>query len=324
MCYLTITLNPALDTTYRVANFRVNETHRTTGCHRQAGGKGINVARVLTDLGQRVMAAGFLAGTNGSAIEADVGAAGITPAFTWLPTGESRMCIAIVDDISGNATEVLETGPVVSDAAVAALSEVVATRAPQAIAVVISGSAPPGMTPAQIASIGKVARANTSCLVVDASGDALQTLLGCRPDLVKPNRPELQTLLAHPLAVGTLPDASTLAPVFARLAPGGQLLVSLGEAGAMLFDGTILIRAWMPLVPIVNPVGCGDALVAGYLTAEMRGDSPGDALRAAVATATAAAMEPFAGHVNPSTIDRFLPQVHLDHLTDSVQGSVSA
>lgn len=314
MSCLTVTLNAAIDATYRVNGFQPGSMHRVTSSHRQAGGKGNNVARILTTLGQQVIATGFLAGVTGSLIEADLRAAGIVPDFVWLATGESRTCHAIVDESSGEATELLEAGPTVTPADAERLIHHVGGLARLADVVVISGSAPPGMSHDQLVSLGQAVRSNTRRLIVDASGETLVALLHARPDTIKPNRAELEPLLSlHHMGQDSR-DSTTLARIRERLAPDGRLLVSLGAEGAVLFDKHAVWRGWPPPLEIVNPVGCGDAMVAGFVCGLLDGEDSQALLCSAVATGSAAALQPFAGQVSLPTIDQLRPQVRTDDL----------
>ncbi len=297
MNILTITLNAAIDATYVVARFEPSATNRVIRKHLMPGGKGNNVARILAARGHSVVASGFLSGTSGAFIEDGLRQEGIEPRFVWLESGESRTCHTVLDQDTGEATEILEAGPAVSEGDCERLLELVTGLATSATVAVISGSAPPGATPEFLERLANVVRAGSSRMVVDSSGQSLVSLLAGRPDMIKPNESELQALMGRP---GTLAEHVAFAQedlIVQRLAPGGQVVISLGNAGATLVSRSGVLRAIAPRVGALNTVGCGDSLLAGFLDGWASGLDDTESLRQAVAFGTAAALQEVAGVV---------------------------
>jgi tagatose 6-phosphate kinase len=293
---LTITLNAAVDATYVLDQFERGGTNRVRRLYRMPGGKGNNVARVLHGLGHDVTATGFLGGDTGAFIEAGLAQAGITPRFAWLEAGSSRTCHTVLDEGSGEATEILEPGPEITtgdgERLLAHLGELLAT----ADAIVISGSAPVGITPAFLERLAALVRKGTSRMIVDSSGQTLVALLSGRPDLIKPNEAEMEALMGRRPA--TLEDQIAFARddlIGQRMAPDARVLISRGQAGALLVSRAHAVHARPPEIRAVNTVGCGDALLAGYVDGWLSGLDPPASLRHAVACGAAAALQPVAG-----------------------------
>jgi 1-phosphofructokinase family hexose kinase len=306
---LTITLNAAIDATYAIDRLVPGDAHRVRRAWHLAGGKGNNVARILAARGHQVTATGFLGGPTGAAIETGLRERGVTPAFTRLERGASRTCHTILDTATGEATEILEAGPEVTagDASrfLATLPELVAGTD----AVVISGSAPGGLDAPFFAKLASIVRAGTHRMAVDSSGGALVALLGGHPDLVKPNAAELAELMGGETSLADQVAFARDDLIASRLAPGGSVLISRGSEGAVLAFGDEVIGARPPDMQPVNTVGCGDALLAGYMDAWLAGTDPCAALRQAVSFGTAAALQPVAGIVDPRDIERLRDQV---------------
>lgn len=311
MRILTITLNAAVDATYAVERLVPGEAHRVRRAWHMPGGKGNNVARVLAARGHTVVATGFLGGPTGDLIASGLQEAGVTPAFARLQSGASRTCHTILDSATGEATEILESGPTVSPEDAARFLATLPPLVARADAVVVSGSAPVGIDAAFLAEVASIVRDGTSRMAVDSSGTTLAALLDGRPDLTTPNAAELAVLMGR----ASSPEAQVVYArdelVARRLAPGGSVLISRGSEGAELVFGDGLIGARPPHIRPVNTVGCGDALLAGYVDGWLAGLDAAMALRQAVAFGTAAALQPVAGVVDAQDVEHLQPQVRI-------------
>ncbi|HEU0114878.1 MAG TPA: 1-phosphofructokinase, partial [Thermomicrobiales bacterium] len=305
MTIATITLNASVDTTWTLPRFAPGAINRVERKEAVAGGKGNNVARVLATLGQPVLASGFVAGWAGRFIESELAAAGIATAFQAIP-GESRTSLAIVETESGRVTEAREPGPTVAADDWRRFLAELPVRLRGATVVALCGSLPPGLPAAAYAELIRVLREAGCRTALDTSGAALREGLVAAPDLVKPNAAELAELAG--LAVAEFETAALLeaAREIARpqSGPEGRVLLSLGARGAALIDREETLLATAPAVDVVSPVGCGDALLAGFLDAEARGEPPAAALRWAVAVGAAAAMQSRPGVVDPADVAR--------------------
>jgi tagatose 6-phosphate kinase len=282
---LTVTLNAAVDKTYRVANFGLDRVHRTSEWRDAAGGKGINVARVHQTLGGRAVATGFLGGFNGRFIRAAVAAEGIEGHFVRTAE-ESRVCIAIVDPVTATQTEVNEVGPHVSPAEVAALKRRFEKllRDRRFEVVTLSGSIPPGV-PVDIYHdlIGAAHRQDVR-VALDTSGEPLRIGYEARPWMLKPNAFELAAL------VGEVPadDPSVCEAAESLLGTGVEVVcVSQGKYGCVGVSATEAWKAVPPAIEFVSAVGSGDSFLGAFLYEMLRGGDFADCLRLAVGAGAA-------------------------------------
>lgn len=314
MRFLTVTPNPAIDTTYLLDRLAPGEINRVARVLPQPGGKGNNVARVLAALGHSPVATGFAGGHSGKMLEAGLRAQGVRPAFVAGP-GETRVCLTIVEGESGRTTEIREPGATVTGDDATRLLDTVARLATEVDVVVLSGSLPLGLPPEFSARLITAARAAGAFVAFDAGGDALRRGLHGQPDLIKPNRDELTDLIgptADDNAAIAAVQSTLLGPI---LAPDAAVLLSLGPRGAVLIGRDRAYRATPPPITPKNTVGCGDALLAGFLDARARGTDHPDALALAVAVGTAAALQDAVGAVDTADVARMRSRVYVtDHL----------
>ncbi len=281
----TVTCNPALDYVMRVPSFLPGETNRAETAELQAGGKGINVSYILTQLGRESVALGFLAGDTGELLLRRIREMGVRSDFLFLPAGQTRINVKVKSRLE---TELNGQGPEIPNASLTALLEKL-DRLDEGDTLVLSGSVPPSLPPSVYGDIlnhlaGKGVRS-----VVDATGDLLALSLPFRPFLVKPNHRELGDLLGRFLAPDDIP-ALTLGARELQRRGAENVLVSLGEHGALLAaDGEIYLQK-APAGSPQNSVGAGDSAVAGFLAACDQGYAQG--LRLAVAAGSATAFSP--------------------------------
>ncbi len=249
---LTVTLNLALDVTYEVAELVPHTSHRVTAVHSRGGGKGVNVARVLTSLGEDTLATGLCGGATGAAIEAELTASGIRHDFFHIQA-ESRRSIAVV---AADATLFNEPGPHVTPAEWQAFLPHFTALARQAAVVVLAGSLPPGIPQDAYAALSQAAHTAGARVLLDAEGEALRQALPARPDLVKINTAELAAALDPPTtsirdAAAHLLSAGARAAVISR---GPEGLIAITPAGRWSARPPELIHG--------NPTGAGDAASA--------------------------------------------------------------
>lgn len=308
---LAITLNPAVDHTYVVSGFEIGGANRTQQVHRMPGGKGNNVARILRSQQHEVTATGFLGGHTGEFINAGLTAAGISTRFVWLDGKASRSCHTILDQETGMATEVLESGPEVGIREQEEFLQVLPDLVHDADVVVISGSAPTGIQAEFLERLAYLVRERTDRMVVDSSGTTLLSLLEGKPDLIKPNRDEIGALIGGDTTESAQIDFALNELIARHLAPNGRVLISRGREGAVLVSEDNIHRARPPSIQSTNTVGCGDALLAGFVDAWLTGADPPETLRQAIAFGTAAALQPVAGVVQQDDIERLILGVEL-------------
>ncbi|MEU4798697.1 1-phosphofructokinase family hexose kinase [Streptomyces sp. NPDC023327] len=300
---LTVTLNTAVDLTYRVPALTPHASHRVTDVRERPGGKGVNVARVLAALGHDVTVTGFAGGDTGRSLRAHLAAEPrITDALTPAATA-TRRTLAVVDASTGDTTQLNEPGPDITPAEWAAFLDSYEdlVRAPGTTAVALCGSLPPGVPVGAYALLVRAARAAGVPVLLDTSGEPLRRGVAARPDVVKPNADELAVLTGS-----RDPERATRD---ARRRGAHAVVASLGADGllARTPDGTWQAR---PPAPVRgNPTGAGDSAVAGLLSALAEGLPWPERLVRAVALSAATVAAPVAGEFDPSTYEALLTRV---------------
>jgi 1-phosphofructokinase len=277
---LTLTLNPALDLAIRLGPIRLGEVNRTESTQLDAAGKGINVARVLRDLGHDVTVSGLLGADNETAFVRAFARYGLHDAFVRIP-GESRIN-AKLSEPDGRVTDLNGPGPLIPAHALDMLSLRLGPLLPGIDAVVISGSLPPNMTPAQLASLITRIRERQLPVWLDTSGPALVSGLAARPTGVNPNETELADWAGHPLDT---PEARLQAALRLNAEGIEDVLVSAGAEGVIWAQRGEALMAESPRVQVVSTVGAGDTLLAGALHGVMSGWPRERTLRFATALA---------------------------------------
>jgi 1-phosphofructokinase family hexose kinase len=290
---ITVTANAAIDRTLCVDELTPGRLHPKASDHAQAGGKGVNVARVLHALGVPVHAIVLVGGEAGDWIVKDLERSRI-PCRAVYASGESRTCLALVETKAGRTTQVHGTGVTADPAVARALIAATAELARGADWVALCGSLAQGLPAESAGTLVEAARGAGARVAVDTSGGALRSAWSRGPELVRVNRDEL---------AGVLEVARPHVPVPPYPALGS---VAMG----VISDGAFPIEAWCegggrwqvapPSVPVHNTLGCGDAMLAGLLDALCEGLPFQDALLAATGLAAAQAESRYAGVLDPA------------------------
>jgi tagatose 6-phosphate kinase len=242
---------------------------------------------------------GFCGGHTGAAIAEDLAEAGIPHRLVAI-AGESRRTVAIQLHDSTDLTELLEPGPVISPSEWEAFVQEFSTAVTTAQVVVLSGSIPPGVPDDAYALLIRAARAAGVATILDSSGAALAAGLAAGPDIVKPNRDELQSLLTEPLRDGVAAVAAAAHTVRARFGDV-SVVVSLGADGLVAaVDDDLTLEGRAPIIT-GNHVGAGDAAVAGLAEATAQGADWAARLRLAATLGAAAVAHPVAGGYDAAT-----------------------
>ncbi len=284
---ITITLNPAVDKTCELTRLTAGEVNRMRHVQSVAGGKGVNVAKVLRRFHLSVAALGFAGGCGGRLIEEALEKLGAQVRFTPIE-GETRTSTNILTD-DGSVTELLEPGPEITQKELEAFLKNFSGSLEDCELAVFSGSVPRGVPVDIYARLIAMCREAGVPAVLDTSGEPLREAVRAeaKPFLIKPNQAELETLVGRKLesTEAVKEEAQGLA------ASGiGIVAVSLGTGGLVYADGSQAL--WQPAkeVKTVNTVGCGDSVVASLCMSLVSGDTPDMALRKAAALAAANAM----------------------------------
>lgn len=301
----TLTLNPAVDKSVTIDRFAVGQVNRIASMRLDAGGKGLNVARALHHLGAPVVAVAPVAGGAGRFLAERLTTEDIPFDFLEVP-GETRTNLKVVDPILDSHTDINEPGPALGAEDLARVGTKLLDGLSPGDWVVFSGSVPAGVSKDLYGLWMARAHEAGAKTVLDADGEAFARGLASGPDLVKPNRAELEAWVGHPLAT----DQDLFDAVEALRESGARTVaVSLGGEGAWLFHGE---GAWFApglKVAAKSTVGAGDALVAGLTWGLARGLAPSEILAQAVATATASVVQAGTGAGDPRDIETFLARV---------------
>lgn len=279
----TVTFNPSLDYIVDVEDFRLGMTNRTCSEQMMAGGKGINVSIVLQNLGIENTALGFIAGFTGEEIRRQVAEMGIRAQFISIPEGISRINLKLrsIDD-----TEINGMGPSIGRAQLDVLYEKLDTLTDKDT-LVLAGSIPASMPSSIYCDIMERLYAKGVTFVVDATKQLLLNVLRYRPFLIKPNNHELGELFGVTLSTreAVIPYARKLQEQGAR-----NVLISMAGQGAVLVaeDGSVHLTP-APKGTLVNAVGAGDSMVAGFLAGWQERHDYGHAFRMGVAAGSASA-----------------------------------
>jgi len=278
---VTVTPNPSIDRTLRIPPLVRGQVIRAVSATAEAGGKGINVARALALHGEATVAVAPLSAASAVAFTALLGAA--APLDAVPVAGPARVNVSLVED-DGMVTKVNEPGPELSPAEVDAILARVADLAKGASWVAGCGSLPPGAPPDLYARLAARLPAGVR-VAIDADGVALREGARAGVELLKPNLAELEGLVG-----GKLPTLGAVIEAGRALVAGGiaGVLVSLGADGAAYVNADGATHAEARIDDLVNTVGAGDALLAGFLAAG--GGHAG--LRTAVSWSVAACRSP--------------------------------
>ena len=257
----TITFNPSLDYYVQVNNIKSGVVNRTTSERLAVGGKGVNVSLALKELGEDTLALGFVAGFTGKFIREKVAALGLNHEFIDV-AGQSRINVKIK---SNTETDINGTGAIVSPQDVNKLSRKLKGLLKEGDWLVVCGSIPPSLPETVYADLFKKLHAVSGVkLVVDACGRTLKETLKYRPFLIKPNIYELCDLFG----LSAVPDVENVYACARKLQQAGarNVIVSMGSSGAAMVTETeqsLFVRAARG--QLVNSVGAGDSMIAGFI-----------------------------------------------------------
>lgn len=302
---LTVTANAAIDKRYVVEGFGVGNVNRVKSCSSNAGGKGINVARVGSIVGEKMIATGFLGGHAGKFISEHVEAFGIRSEFLWC-NGESRTCINIWDEVAKKQTEFLEPGFPVTKADCDALLKKFTELLELARVVTISGSAPKGAGPELYKQMIRAAREKGKPVILDTSGVMLESCLLERPTMIKPNIDEIRALTGRPMNT-----RESMIKAAKDLHDDGieTVVISLGADGCLVSCEEGVYDVKVPKIDAVNTVGCGDSMIAGFAVGMSRNLSMEETIRLASAVSAANAMRMETGFIVKEDMEELLPRI---------------
>lgn len=306
---VTVTPNAAIDRTALISNFALNAVNEVKAVPSQPGGKGVNVARVLKAFGAPVVATGFAGGETGKQIKLGLERTGVATEFAVV-MGESRTCLAIIDPARMAITEINELGPDITAQEVTKLTAILTRWSQKAGDMVFSGSLPPGVPIDSYRKWVEAFQRTGGRAYVDAKGPILYHALEARPFLVKPNQAEAEELVGY-----SLDTESRLAQAIEYFLKRAQIaIITLGERGAAVGSEGERWRVYAPPVKAINPIGSGDAFLAGFIIGLQRKLPIKEAARLGTASGAANAQAQFPGQIRLEQVDRLMGQVRIEAL----------
>ena len=281
--FYTMTLNPALDYNMTLKEFAPERVNRAVKEEMIPGGKGLMVSRMLKNLGLESTAFGLVAGFTGAELTRMVHELGIRTSFVSLPAGMTRINVKLWGGLEG---EINANGPACDEKSLQALFEKLTVLGKEDT-LVLSGSVPASLPKDIYVDMIKHMKDKTPRIVVDATGELLRSTLSYHPFLIKPNHHELGEL--YGVTLTTKEDVALYAKKL-RDEGARNVLVSMAGDGAVLAgaDGSV----WFGEAPggqVINTVGSGDSMVAGFLAGYEAAQSVAQAFRTGIASGSASA-----------------------------------
>lgn len=307
----TVTMNASIDKAYLVdGSIQGGTVTRVASRRNSAGGKGLNVSRIIKLCEAEVLATGMAGGHNGAYLEDLMERDGIPHHFAHVK-GETRSCINILDQKYGS-TEFLEPGCKVSQEETEAfLNETFPEAIAKSEVVTISGSVPEGVEKDVYYKMILQAKNLGKKVLLDTSGELLRNGINASPFLIKPNRDELEAYLNIKIT-----DLSDVIKIARKLHEGGiaYAVVSLGKEGALMACDEGVFKAKPPEIKAVNTVGCGDSMVGAFAVAIERGYGPEETLAFAAAVSAANALSPETGNFDPERMMEIRNNVKVERI----------
>ncbi|MCU6736509.1 1-phosphofructokinase [Diplocloster agilis] len=304
-----VTLNTSIDKAYQVEDVEKGTVMRVKSCNNTAGGKGLNVARVIQICGEEILATGFCGGHAGALLEEMLSKAGI--AYDFVHTAkETRNCLNILSR-DGVSTEFLEPGEPVTEEEIEAFLKKYEALVDKSNVITLSGSIPQGAPPDIYATLIRIAKDRQKTVILDTSGPALTEGIKALPDMIKPNADEIETLLNI-----SITNRNDIIQGAVKLHDMGipYVVVSLGKEGAVCVSKEGILKAAPPAANAINTVGCGDSMVAAFAVSFERRYPLQQALKYAVAVSAANTLTPTTGHYRPEDMQEIYSLVEVEIL----------
>lgn len=308
----TITLNPAIDKSVAISNFTAGEVNRVSWEQSDPGGKGVNVASFLADLGFSTSVTGFIGIDNASIFEKLFNQKNMTDHFVRIP-GRTRVNVKIIDEVKKTITDVNYSGQSPTEQDLIDLKKKIHNLVFDHDWFVLSGSLPSGIPTEFYAAVIKYLKNAGKHVVLDTSGEALRDSIHEVPYAIKPNIAELEELLGRTLTTeqDVLNAARTLVNTGIE-----YVIISMGKDGAMFVSGAESAVAVPPPIVVKSTVGAGDAMVAGFIAAKIKGFSLEDCARLSTATAMGALTQLGPKLAETQVLESYMQQISVRKIVD--------
>ena len=305
---ITVTMNPAIDKTVVLGSFLHGGLNRIEDILLDAGGKGINVSKTIKALEGESIATGFVGGNNGKAITQMLQNDGVCTDFVVVD-GETRVNTKIAET-DGTVTELNEAGPYVTEEEQEQLIQKLMEYANEDTWFVLSGSVPAGVPKTIYGDIIRKVHEKGGKVFLDADGELFTQALSAKPDVIKPNRVELEKYIG---AKHSLNKEELLSAGQTLLEQGiGTVIISLGQEGALFMTNGLTLTCPAMSVRVQSTVGAGDALVAAFTYGRDRGEDLAFCAKLGIATSAGAVATEGTKPPTWETIDELLQFVRVE------------
>ncbi len=303
---LSVTMNPSQDKVYIVDDFSVNNIYRTNEYTATAGGKGLNVARVVKVLKGDIVTTGLLGGLAGSFIENELKKYKINNEFVKI-SGETRTCINITDQKNSTTTEVLEAGPKIKKPEIKRFIKRYKKLIKKADIITLSGSLPRGLDDEFYYELVVYAKKMDKKVILDTSGRSLKEAIKAGPFMIKPNEDEIKELFDQDYqkpsdyikALEKIKEMKIKLPV-----------ITLGKEGAVAIIENKYYHFQLPEVNAINAVGSGDAFVGGCAVGLQKNNLI-ETIKLGLACGTANTLFVKTGKVTKEKVNQFKKQIEV-------------
>lgn len=277
----TLTLNPSIDYIVGIQDFQFGKTNRTSFEQKYPGGKGINVSRVLKELGIESTALGFIGGFTGVYIEETLETLGIETDFVRVDD-DSRINIKLKGNVE---TEINGQGPIIKEDKIKQLKNQLKNLTDTDV-VILSGSKLRSLSENFYEELIEMIKKSSAEFIIDTNAGELLNILKYQPLLIKPNKEELEDLFG--VEIGS---SEEVIPYGKQLIEKGaqHVIISLGEEGAYLFTKEEILFGEAPAGQLVNSVGAGDSMIAGFVAEWTKSNNVIEAFKMGLAAGSATA-----------------------------------
>lgn len=303
---VTITLNPSIDIKYTINNFSLGKVHRALSTTKTAGGKGLNVTRVIKKLGDDVLATGLLGGEVGNFILTTLENLRISHSFINIQES-TRNCINIISNL--DSTEILEKGPNISKNEWSNFKLHYEDIAKKYEYIVISGSLPSGLEDESYLELLAIGEKYNCKIFLDTSGNTLKKSIAGKPYFIKPNLEEFENLIGKKLE--NIEDIILEGKKLNKL--GIEVIaITLGAKGAIIITNNSSYIVKIPKFDVVNTVGSGDSFVAGFVTGCSRELPFIETIKLAVSCSISNALQEKTGDIDIENIEKISKLINIE------------
>lgn len=305
---LSVTLNPCVDHVLFVDQLLVGDTNRIVRTETDAGGKGVNLSRVVAELGGKTTATGFLGGGPGAYVRKVLDLQGVEHDFVEVGL-DTRMNFSVEQASGAPPTTLNDKGPKIKVEEWAALIEHVRAYSNKASWVALGGSLPPGVPPDAYAILTGIAKEEGAKVLLDADGEPMKLGMHAKPTMIKPNSKEAARLLNRPVDTteAAVQAANELLTLGLEIA-----IVSRGVDGAVLASGDEAWIGYTPAVEAKSTIGSGDSLLGGFLYGLVSNLGLEKAFALGLASGAATAATDGSEIARKPVIDRLLPNARVE------------